>query len=100
MEVGMLGDGDDAGHCSNGLSAKNYRAADPEDRATFRRWMRGVVMFYATILMLTCAIAVLTYKDVGLTQLAHLYAHATAGPASNSNSVVRPPAKASGSAWW
>jgi hypothetical protein len=104
MEVGMLGDGDDAGHCSNGLSADNYRDADPEDRATFRAWLRGVAVFYATVLMLSGAIAILTYKDVGLTQLATLCAqvtaNVTAGPASNGNGVARPPAKASGSAWW
>jgi hypothetical protein len=100
MEVGMLDDGDDVGHCSNGLSAGNYRDADPEDRATFRAWLRGVAVFYATVLMLSGAIAILTYKDVGLTQLATLYAHVTAGPASNGNGVARPPVKAAGSAWW
>jgi len=97
----MLGDRDDAGHCSHGLSAKNYRMADPEERATFRAWLRGVTVFYATVLTLAGAIAILSYKDVGLTQLATLYAHVTAaGPASNGNGVARPPAKASGSAWW
>jgi hypothetical protein len=100
MEVGMLGDGDDAGHCSNGLSADNYRDADPEDRATFRAWLRGVAVFYLTVLLLSGAIAILSYKDVGLTQLANLYAHATAGSAGNGNAIVRPAAKASGSAWW
>jgi hypothetical protein len=102
MEVGMLGDGDDVGHCSNGLSANNYRDADAEDRATFRAWLRGVAVFYFTVLMLSGAIAILSYKDVGLTQLASLYAHVTAGPASNGNAVARQPAKASGSgsAWW
>ncbi len=95
----MLGDGDDAGHCSNGLSAGNYRDADPEDRATFRAWLRGVAVFYITVLTLSGAIAILTYKEVGLTQLATLYAHVTS-PASNGNGVVRPPANASGSAWW
>jgi hypothetical protein len=100
MEAGMLGDGDDAGHCSNGLSADNYRAAGPVDRATLRAWLNGVAVFYVTILMLTGAIAVLSVRAVGLTQLADLYTHVTAGPASNGNGVARPPAKASGSAWW
>jgi hypothetical protein len=104
MEVGMLGDGDDAGHCSNGLSADNYRDADPEDRATFRRWLRGVAVFYLAVLMLSGAIAILSTRDVGLTQLATIYAQVTANitgePASHGNSVVRPPAKTAGSAWW
>ena len=94
----MLGDGDDAGHCSNGLSADNYRDADPDDRATFRVWLRGVAVFYTTVLILSGAIAILTYKDVGLTQLADLYTHVTAAPANNG--VARPPAKAAVSAWW
>ncbi|WP_213741615.1 hypothetical protein [Bradyrhizobium sp. dw_411] len=96
----MLGDGDDAGHCSNGLSAANYRDANPQERATYRAWLRGVAVFYITVLTLSGAVAILTYKDVGLTQLASLYAHVTAGPASNGNSVARPPAKSSDSAWW
>ena len=100
----MLGDGDDVGHCSSGLSANSYRAADPEERATFRAWLRGVAVFYLTVLTLSGAIAILSYKDVGLTQLASLYAHVTAnvtaGPPSNGNGVVRPPAKTAGSAWW
>lgn len=101
----MLGDGDDAGHCSNGLSTGNYRMANPEDRATFRAWLRGVAVFYVTVLMLSGLLAILSYRDVGLTQLADLYAHATAGSAStgstnSGNGIIRPPAKASGSAWW
>jgi hypothetical protein len=104
MEVGMLGDGDDAAHCPNGLSANNYREADPEDRATFRAWLRGAAVFYAAVLVLSGAIAVLSYKEVGLTQLATLYAqvtaNVTAGPVSNGNGVARPPARASSGAWW
>jgi hypothetical protein len=99
MEVGMLGDGDDAGHCSNGSSADKYRAAGPVDRATPRAWLHGVAVFYVTILMLTGAIGVLSVRAVGLTQLADLYTRATTGPA-HGDGVARPPAKASGSAWW
>jgi hypothetical protein len=103
METGMLGDGDDATHCSSGLSADNYRSENPEDRATFRRWMRGVIVFYATVLVLSGTIAIiLNHGDVGLTQLASLYAHVTAGsPGSNNDSggAIRPPAKTA-SAWW
>jgi hypothetical protein len=100
MEVGMLGDGDDVGHCSSGLSANSYRAADPEERATFRAWLRAVAVFYVTILMLTGAIAVLSYRAVGLMQLADLYTHVTAGPANHGNGVVKPPAKTAGGGWW
>ena len=34
--------GDDAGHCSNGLSAQKYREATAEERATYRKWIRGI----------------------------------------------------------
>ncbi len=98
----MPGDGDDASHCSSGLSADNYRSENPEDRATFRRWMRGVIVFYATVFMLSGTIAILNHRDVGLTQLANLYAHVTAGPPGSNNDsggAIRPPAKTA-SAWW
>ena len=93
----MFGDGDDAGHCSNGLSADNYRAANPEERATFRAWIRGVIVFYATILTLSGTIAILNTGDIGMTRLANLYVRATAG--SSNNGAIRPPAKTE-SAWW
>ena len=95
----MFGDGDDAGHCSNGLSADNYRTANPEERATFRAWIRGAIVFYATILLLTGTIAILTYGDAGLTRLADLYAHATGRPDNNGRGAIRPPENAA-SAWW
>jgi hypothetical protein len=102
MEAGMLGDGDDAGHCSNGASAWNYAAASAADRATFRLWMRGVVVFYVGILTICGAVAMVSYNDVGLTQLADLYAQMTAAPfGSNKNisAATRPPATAK-SVWW
>jgi hypothetical protein len=103
METGMFGDGDDASQCSSGLSAGNYRSENPEDRATFRRWMRGVIVFYATILMLSGTTAIiLSHRDVGLTRLANFYARVTAGPPGANNSsggAIRPPAKTA-SAWW
>jgi hypothetical protein len=30
----MFGEGDDAGHCSNGLSAQKFRDSTTEERAT------------------------------------------------------------------
>jgi hypothetical protein len=97
----MLGDGDDAGHCSGGWSARNYRAASSEDRATFRVWIRGVTVFYASVFMISGAVAIVSYHDVGLTRLASLYVQATAGsPGSNKDSsAIRPPARTA-SAWW
>jgi hypothetical protein len=98
---GELGNGDDAGHCSNRLSARNYRAASAEERATFRMWMRGVIVFYASVLLISGAVAIANYQDVGLTQLASFYAQVTTAPESNKSSsgAIRRPAKAT-SAWW
>jgi hypothetical protein len=75
----MLGDGDDAGHCSNGLSAEHYREASAEERATFRAWMRGVIVFYTSVFMISGLVAIVSTRDVGLTRLANLYTQATAG---------------------
>jgi hypothetical protein len=98
---GELGNGDDAGHCSNRWSARNYRAASAEDRATFRRWMWGVIVFYTGVLLISGGVAIASYQDVGLTQLANFYAQVTTAPESNKNSsgAIRRPAKAT-SAWW
>jgi hypothetical protein len=76
----MLGDGDDAGHCSNGLSAERYHEASAEDRATFRAWTRGLIVFYTSLLMLSGLVAIVSTGDVGLTRLANLYTQATAAP--------------------
>jgi len=97
----MLGDGDDAGHRSGGWSARNNRAANAEERAIFRVWIRGVMVFYASVFMISGAVAIVSYNDVGLTRLANLYVQATAGsPGSNKDSsAIRPPARTA-SAWW
>lgn len=99
----MLGDGDDLGHCSNRWSAEDYRAASSEDRATYGVWLRGVIAFYAAVLLISGAVAISSYKDVGLTRLANLYAHSTAGSprSSKDNSVASRPRHATAkSAWW
>jgi hypothetical protein len=53
--------GGDAGHCSNGLTARNYRGATAEDRATYRKWIRGLVVFYSTLLLI-CVRELLEYQ--------------------------------------
>jgi hypothetical protein len=75
----MFGDGDDAGQCSNGLSPGTYRAASAEDRATYRRWVRGLVVFYVTLLLVSGAVALVHYRDAGPTMLTTLDQPATTG---------------------
>src|SRR5258708_21585491 len=69
LEAFMLEQGDDAGHCSNALSAENYREATPEDRATFRKWVFGTVIFYCTLLLISRAVAVVAGSNPRSTRL-------------------------------
>jgi hypothetical protein len=77
----MLGQGDDVGHCSNGLSAKNFREATPEDRATYRKWIFGMVVFYCTLLLISGVVAIVVDSGAGSTKLTSLSTHPTAGSA-------------------
>lgn len=67
----MFGDGDDAGHCSNGLTAQKYREATSDERATYRKWMRGIVAFYCALLLVS-GVAIAGYSKVSLTQFTNL----------------------------
>jgi hypothetical protein len=68
----MHEDGDDAGHCSNGLSAQAYRAATAEERAVYRKWIRGTVVFYGAILLISGFAMIASYSTSGLTRLTTL----------------------------
>src|SRR5258708_15161700 len=57
LEAFMLEQGDDAAHCSNRLSAENYREATPEDRATFPKRVFEMVVFYCTLLLISGVVA-------------------------------------------
>jgi hypothetical protein len=67
----MLTDGDDAGRCSNGLTAHKFRDATAEERVTYRRWLRGIVLFYCAVLFAS-GVAVVSYSGTGRTQLTKL----------------------------
>jgi hypothetical protein len=72
MEAVMHEDGDDAGHCSNGLSAETYRAATAEERAVYRKWIRGAVVFYSTIALISGLVMIVSHANTGLTRLTTL----------------------------
>jgi hypothetical protein len=78
-EAAMTEDGDDAGHCSSGLSAQNYRGATAEDRSIYRKWMLGTVLFYSMLLLISGVVAVLIDTSPGLTRLTTLSVHSPAG---------------------
>jgi len=46
MEAAMLGDGDDAGRRSLGSSGPRFRESTAEERAVYRKWRRGMIVFY------------------------------------------------------
>ena len=67
----MLTDGDDAGHCTNGLTARKFRDSTSEERATYRRWIRGIIFFYCGLLFIA-GVAVVLYSGTGRTELTKL----------------------------
>jgi hypothetical protein len=73
--------GGDAGHCSNGLTARNYRGATAEDRATYRKWIRGLVVLYGALLLISGVVAFVSYSGGSLTQLTSLSSHSIAASA-------------------
>jgi hypothetical protein len=80
----MFTSGDDAGHCSNGLTAQKFRDAAPEDRDVYRKWLRGMVFVYGALLLMSGVGAVASYSVVGPTQLTRLSVpHAPALPRTN-----------------
>jgi hypothetical protein len=67
----MFMNGDDAAHCSNGLTARKFRDATSEERATYRRWIRGIIFFYCGLLFIA-GVAVVNYSGTGRTELTKL----------------------------
>ena len=81
LEARMLRHGDDAGYCRNGLSAQQYRKATDEDRAIYRKWGLGLVIFYSAVLLISGVAAILAESSPGLQRLTSLSAHATVATA-------------------
>jgi hypothetical protein len=46
-------EGDDCAHCSNGLTASKFRESTDDDRATFGKWIRGLVIVYCALLLVS-----------------------------------------------
>jgi hypothetical protein len=65
-------DGNDASYCSNGATERKIREETAEERATYRKWMRGMVVFYCVLLSIGCVVAAFSYSSVGLKQLTNL----------------------------
>ena len=65
----MVEHGDDAAHCSNGLTAQKFRDATGEERAIYRRWMRGTIV---TLFLIAGGMLLMNYSNASLTQLSSL----------------------------
>jgi heme A synthase len=72
MEVHVFGDGDSFTHYSNASTEKRYREETEEERATYRRWIRGIVVFYCVLALVTGLLVAVNYSGAGFTQLTHL----------------------------
>ena len=79
MEAIMPGHGDDADHCSNGLSAQKVRAATPEERAIYRTWIFGMVALYTTLLLISGVVAIAIDSGSNSTKFAAASAQRVAG---------------------
>ncbi len=79
LEAFTLEQGDDAGHCSDALSAKNYREATPEERATYRKWIFGMILFYSALLLISGVVAVVVDSGASSTRLTSLSARPAGG---------------------
>ncbi|GKQ55772.1 hypothetical protein [Bradyrhizobium sp. Ce-3] len=64
--------GDDAAHCSNGLNAQKFRDATPDERAIYRRWIRGAIMLYGLLALAAGAAVWINSGGAGQTQLTSL----------------------------
>jgi hypothetical protein len=70
MEIPMLPDVHDAIQFPNGLRAERLQNALPEERATYKRWLRAVLAFYC-VLFLTLG-AIISFSSVPKNQTANL----------------------------
>ena len=68
----ILEHGDDAAHCSNGLNAQKFRDATLEERAIYRRWIRGAIMLYGLLALAAGAVVWMNGAGAGQTQLTSL----------------------------
>lgn len=73
----MRDHGDDASQCSNGLTASRYQAATTEERAVYRRWIRGAMAFYGSIAIAVFLVAIVSYSSVTQPRIAALATRAS-----------------------
>ena len=77
--------GDDAGRCSNGLSAQKFRDATIEERAVYQRWIRGAIALYTTVLLTIGTLAWFSHAVVGTIEMTNLVETAPSATPSDKN---------------
>jgi hypothetical protein len=78
-EAGMPECGDDAGYCSNALSAQHDREASVGDRTAHRKRVLGIVVLCSTLLLISGVVAIMIGWNTNLTRLSTLSVQPTAG---------------------
>jgi hypothetical protein len=78
----ILEHGDDAAHCTNGFNAQRFRDATPDERAIYRRWIRGAIMLYGLLALAAGAAVWMNGTGAGQTQFSSL---SSPGPAKSSH---------------
>jgi hypothetical protein len=53
------------GHCSNGPTARTLRAATFTERVIYRKWLRGVMVFYVSLAIAAGLFAVVNHAKPG-----------------------------------
>jgi len=76
--------GDDAGYCSNALSAQHDREASVGDRTAYRKRVLGIVVLCSTLLLISGVVAIMIGWNVNLTRLSTVSVEAAAvSPSTN-----------------
>jgi hypothetical protein len=65
----MQHDGNDAGHCANAMTARDFHASTSEERAICRKWIRGAVVLYSSLFLICTVIAVVGHSSNSLTRI-------------------------------
>jgi hypothetical protein len=73
----MFSEGADAARCSNALTASKFQKATSEEQAIYRKWLRGLVVLYCTLLLAVCTVGFVSFNS-GPPQLSKLPANGAA----------------------
>ncbi len=79
----MQHDGNDAAHCPNAMTARNFRASTAEERAIYRKWIRGAVVVYGALFLICTVLAAVNYSGHNPSRTEVARGPATSQPRTN-----------------